>query len=341
MKRLIRLSSIGKLQKRRFLEINWKETIPNAFEHVEAFKARIESTSNSNLYQLTSSSDQTFVVDEILQGDESSKAVSNHNEYYAANPIIYKVNDLKNLNLNSSRIAEHSINKSCSYICIRILNSECRLDLNSFPAESIITLLISHSNITIPSGFTFKNLTILVDNSMISLESVSPSTSLNMVSEMSEINFGTLHCYDFNIYSRRDIFKIKLLKSISDNSLLWMREHREFNFLLLYSTAIKMNIYYAKDAKFEKILFMEREGFSFCPTLVIDHDQDLNKSNFLSFSEFRRGFRIFVSVSLILLSLSFVADSLGESRDIELDQQYTFLKISQAKLGNSFKNNKI
>ena len=83
-----------------------------------------------------------------------------------------------------------------------------------------------------------------------------------------------IKCNDFTINGNNND-KIKLaFIDILDNSYLNLKNYKQdikFHFCLL----LGINIFLKKENAFRKILFFDRAGFSFCPTVIIDSEEEM------------------------------------------------------------------
>lgn len=133
----------------------------------------------------------------------------------------------------------------------------------------------------------FENVSLNLENSNVELINDYQNSFLSIESENSEIKAQYLNNLTFNIKSKNDNLNINVL-DIKSNSILTTSESNLKYFYLNFWSILKYNIYIVdknninessmnKTEYWEKLLFIDREGYSFCPTLVVNLNDNTSK----------------------------------------------------------------
>jgi hypothetical protein len=185
-----------------------------------------------------------------------------------------------------------------------------------------ITLDLTDSKVTLKKELKFNNLTLILTNSTIICEEPLYANSINIISKESKIDIKYLSCNDIQILANNSSIAVNELhctkamvirsegnntftypsvianglniqlqttdksnlyiSDLYDNSIIYVPIYANnvitFNPFLLMG----INIYLKKETKFHKLQFSDREGYSFCPTVVMDSNEELPKDYVLS-----------------------------------------------------------
>ena len=224
---------------------------------------------------------------------------------------------------------------------ITINNSDLNIsiDNNKINDNGMLILLCSNSNIKLLNNMNNIELTIQVDNSELRMKAISNS-KFNLISNNSVIKITNMENSEFNIYSYNDDITINNIDVLKNNSLLKIKEAKSNNnFYITLKTLLLSNIYYTKTAKFEKPSFLDREGYSFCPTLVIDSDKEYSKSSFISNTDLKRSIKKILLSAFGVIGFLLIIDYQNNYKDkLSTNEKYTYLKYTQVKLFNLFNN---
>lgn len=155
-------------------------------------------------------------------------------------------------------------------------------------------------------GIVIEEINMIVENSTLNILNKLKNCKINLKSNNSKISIPQIDNCEFNIDSTEDILETKLY-DINYNSILKVKNTNLRNFKISYWSALKMNIFFYDENKcnndiqkqeyFEKQFLAPREGYNFCPNLIIDIDFDekyIFSNNFiLKDFEFKRKYYLF------------------------------------------------
>lgn len=206
---------------------------------------------------------------------------------------------------------------------------------------------ITNSSLTISKNIMKNlNITLICKNSEIKIDSIEKS-NIAMISNGCFIRIGKMSDVEFNIFSENDDFHISLIENINNNSLFKEINPKQYpSFMICLLSAMTINIFISKSKKFEKFFMLDREGFSFCPSLIINSDREYKKRAYVSYlkpKKFLKKIGIFSSFFVFILFLiddieNYLNSNGGNSNSFR--EKYTYLKYTQIRLGYIF-NNKI
>jgi hypothetical protein len=198
-----------------------------------------------------------------------------------------------------------------------INNSDIELDIDG---EEILTLKLVNSKITIVKSGYMKHVDIDMENSGLDISTLK-ARYLSIKSDGKEITISNLYCDEVDMNINNTVLRIGSLNCknrTSINSVLGEVQINSFNsgsaFLNL-SEAVKssisidniydnsminisayecnkikfnpfllmgINLYLKKEAQFYRSQFFDREGYSFCPTVILNSHEELPKSHSLA-----------------------------------------------------------
>lgn len=190
------------------------------------------------------------------------------------------------------------------------------------------------------------NITLICKNSEINIDSIEKS-NISLISNECYIRIGKMNDVEFNIFSENDDFHVSLIENIKNNSLFKEINPKQYpSFMICLLSAMTINVFISKTKKFEKFFMLDREGFSFCPSLIINSEREYKKGAYISYTKpkkFLKKMGIFSSFFIFILFLiddieNYLNSNGGNSNSFR--EKYTYLKYTQIRLGYIF-NNKI
>lgn len=331
------------------------------FKDINIFKNKFQLFNKNIIENLLISSDN-FTLDNIdssnnyfmfLFAKEFNKL--NINVYNELNSFI-ELNDCTEINLTIDIINNNNkkfYNKNDKVSDIKrvenIVNSTFNLSETvksnniNFIANSIesqIVIFLNNSNISINSTLNHINdlyLTIVIDNkSNLYIKNDISNSNINIVSYNSFLKLAKINNCEFNIYLIQSKTIIENINFLNNNSIIYSRNLlnnnlKNLNFKITLLTLLKSNVYYTLSNKFEKFAFLDREGYIFCPTLVIDTDIELKRKNIVDISII---YTIAKRLLLFVIGLYALLFCFQESDQLDTDYLYTYYKYNQIKLIN-------
>lgn len=292
-----------------FTSISWNENKENPKSEVLSLFNKIDNQKILQFQDLTN-----LTVSEI----------DFHNSFV-------EFNDSKvNLNLNSSD----------NELFIKVSNSEVTLIKENFIKGLKLFIYSKDSTVYFPGLIEDVDLTLVSENGKIKITSMKNSV-LSLISEESEINIKRLTDIEFNIYSLRDKLSISKIDVIKYNSLIKILESKieSKGFFVTYKTLLLSNVYFTKTGKFEKSLLLDREGYSFVPTLIINSDKEYSKTQYVIYSDIVKGFKkIGLVIAGFICCLAIVELQENYTSNLSLDEKYTFFKYSQIAIADKAKH---
>ena len=234
-----------------------------------------------------------------------------------------------------------NINSNREELFFKVINSEVTFIKEASINGLKMFIYAKDSSLYFPGLVENVDYTLLSEKSRVKITSMKNST-LSLISEDSEINIKRLKDIEFNIYSLRDKLNISKIDIIKYNSLIKVNQSiiESQGFFITYRTLLLSNIYFSKTGKFEKSLLLDREGYSFCPTLIINSDKEYNKRQYVTYADFNNGvFKILLVMLGFIISLSIIELQESYTSNINLNEKYTFFKYSQIAIANKINLN--
>jgi hypothetical protein len=201
-----------------------------------------------------------------------------------------------------------------------IIKNIVEIDQNNmvnFKQESLFSLLAL-------KGQNFK---ISSENSIFCCDSFSGNIDYNSL-QNSNLTINKIIGKEVKFNSEKNDLISVFLEDLENNSLIKIR-NSSFKFKINPFLILGINVFNAKDNKFFKFRLLDKEGVSFCPTLIIDYDGKLEAKDLIEWKLISPGrhMRKMLIISLIIFFLYLM--TVGREYSNNIYSQYSDFKLYQ------------
>lgn len=232
-----------------------KEEVRNKKAYILAFYLNKENIDKKEVHLF-----QTTLENKISSTTNIEEIILNQ---LAVNKIIKDNTNSTNSNSTNNTISTDNTDATDN------TNQNC-IPLSTTPKLNI-TLI--NSSLKAINKISDINLTLNLNNSEFNSLSKISKTKIEINSSNSEIKINHLDDNEIDLTSYQDKIDLKLY-DINNNSVIKANNSCLKEFKISFWSAFKFNIFFSQKDKFEKLIFLDREGYSFCPNLILDINND-------------------------------------------------------------------